>query len=821
MTTTFRTEIQGLNCASCVRKVETGLNAVSGVSDAHANLATGAVDAKLSEAVTPSDVIAKLDELGYPAITETRRFAVQGMSCASCVARLEGALAAAPGVQGAQVNLANQTATVTVASGTDIQSLRDVASATGYPMDPLEPAAIAKDRQAEEAERLKRSTWIAAALVLPIFLIEMGGHLIPGVHGLVGATIGHQTARVLGFLLIGAALIGPGREFYVRGFPALLRGAPDMNALVALGTFAAFAYSTVATFAPGFLPEGTRNVYFEAAGVIVVLILFGRSLEARAKGRAGSAIRELIGLSPKTARVQTEMGVEDRPIAQLVVGDLIQVRPGERIATDGVIVEGTSYIDESMITGEPVPVAKAQGDPVTGGTVNGTGVFTFRAESVGTDTVLAQIVRMVEDAQSAKLPIQGLVDRITAWFVPAVMAVALVTIGTWLLVGGTSVLGLALVAGVSVLIVACPCAMGLATPTSIMVGTGRAAGLGILFRKGDALQSLGDVEVVAFDKTGTLTEGRPEVAQVVPAEGWARKDILHFAAGAESNSEHPIAQAILRAVEAPPKSDEFESVTGAGILASVEGRKVAVGTSRLMEREEVDASALLEQVQQLSAEGHTAFFVAIDNTPAGVVAVSDPIKPGAPATVAALRALGVEVAMVTGDSQATASAIAARLGIDTVAAEALPETKVDTIRKLGAGKRIAFVGDGINDAPALAAANVGVAIGTGTDVAIETGDVVLMSGDTGGVVRAIELSRATMRNIRQNLGWAFGYNILLIPVAAGVFYPAFGMLLSPMLAAGAMALSSVAVVTNALRLRRFGRARVAATPQTTTKEVAA
>ena len=821
MTTTFRTEIQGLSCASCVRKVEAALNAVPGVSNARANLATGTVDAKLSDEATPSDVITKLDEVGYPAITETRRFAVQGMSCASCVARLETALSSAPGVQSAQVNLANQTATVTVANGTDIQSLRDVASATGYPMDSLEPATTAKDRQTEEADRLGRSTWIAAALVLPVFLIEMGGHLIPGVHGLVGATIGHQSARVLGFLLVGAALIGPGREFYVRGIPALLRGAPDMNALVALGTFAAFAYSTVATFAPSVLPEGTRNVYFEAAGVIVVLILFGRSLEARAKGRAGSAIRELIGLRPKTARVQTDAGVEDRPLAQLAVGDLIQVRPGERVATDGIIVDGNSYVDESMITGEPVPVARTPGDPVTGGTVNGTGAFTFRAESVGADTVLAQIVRMVEDAQSAKLPIQGLVDRITAWFVPAVMAVAMLTIGTWLLVGGASVLGLALVAGVSVLIVACPCAMGLATPTSIMVGTGRAAGLGILFRKGDALQSLGDVQVVAFDKTGTLTEGRPEVAQVVFAEGWARDDVLHFAAGAESNSEHPIAQAILRAVNTPPKTDEFQSVTGAGILATVEGRKVAVGTKRLMDRERIDVSALSEPAQQLSAEGHTAFFVAVENVPAGVVAVSDPIKPGAPETVAALKALGVEVAMITGDSQATANAIAARLGIDTIAAEALPETKVKTLRRLGTNKRIAFVGDGINDAPALAAADVGVAIGTGTDVAIETGDVVLMSGDTGGVVRAIELSRATMRNIRQNLGWAFGYNILLIPVAAGVFYPASGLLLSPMLAAGAMALSSVAVVTNALRLRRFGAKPGATTHRPTSREVAA
>ncbi len=805
MTTTFRTEIDGMTCASCVRRVEAALKAVSGVSDARANLATGTVEADVTDTAISADVIAALSRSGYPARTETRRFEVEGMTCASCVGRLETALKSVPGVSEVAVNLADQTARVTTAAGTDIGSLMHAAKAAGYPIAPHDSRSEpAMDRLAEEAGRLRRATLIATVLVLPVFLIEMGGHFIPGVHDLVAGTIGHQTARVLGFLLIGATLAGPGREFFSRGVPALLRGAPDMNALVALGTFAAFAYSTVATFAPGSLPEGTRNVYFEAAGVIVVLILLGRWLEARAKGQTGAAIRALMGLAPKTANVVTEHGTEQRPIASLVVGDVIRVRPGERVATDGVVTDGESYLDESMITGEPIPVAKAQGDTVTGGTVNGTGSFSFRVTSVGTDTVLSRIIRMVEDAQGAKLPIQSMVDRITAWFVPVVMAVAALTIAAWLLLGGTQALGLALVAGVSVLIVACPCAMGLATPTSIMVGTGRAASLGILFRKGDALQSLSNVRVVAFDKTGTLTEGRPEVTDVVVSDGWERSQVLRLAAGAEANSEHPLARAVTRAATDVPSSSAFESVTGGGLRATVEDRQIIVGTALLMTREGIDTGNLAKAANDYSSDAKTAFFVAIDGKAAAVIAVADPIKREAARTVEALHDLGLKVAMITGDAKATGDAIAKRLGIDTVIAEALPETKVEAIRKLAAHGPVAFVGDGINDAPALAAADVGIAIGTGTDVAVETADVVLMSGETQGVVRAIGLSKATMRNIRQNLGWAFGYNILLIPVSAGVLYPLWGVLLSPMLAAGAMALSSVAVVTNALRLKRYG-----------------
>lgn len=800
----FHTEIEGLNCASCVRRVETALSAIPGVHAARANLANKSVDVEYSGLKT-ADLVSALSDAGYPAVTETRRYSVEGLSCASCVRRLETALADVEGVAEVYVNLADATAQVTMIGSSRAPSLREAARKAGYPIAPLDQRREDEPNAAEtEAALLRRDTIIAAILVLPVFVIEMGGHFIPGVHAWVGQTIGHQTARILAFILIGTTLIGPGKRFYAKGVPALLRGAPEMNALVALGTFAAFAYSTVATFAPSVLPEGTRNVYFEAAGVIVVLILLGRYLEARAKGRTGAAVRALVGLRPKTARVVTSSGTEERPIAELVVGDFVRVRPGERIPTDGIVTEGASHVDESMITGEPVPVAKTEGSPVTGGTVNGTGGLTFRATEVGANTVLARIVEMVERAQGAKLPIQGLVDRITAWFVPAVLMIAILTIATWLILAGTSAAGLALVAGVSVLIIACPCAMGLATPTSIMVAIGRAAQMGILFRKGEALQLLDDVKVVAFDKTGTLTKGRPEVTEVVTADGWSREEVLRFAGGAEGGSEHPISAAVLRAAGDIPEAADFESATGEGVSATVEGRRVLVGTARLMARHKVAIENGSFEAERLSREGHTAFHVAVDGAYVGTIAVSDPIKPQSADAVAALKSLGIEVAMVTGDSRATGDAIASRLGIGMVIAEALPETKVAAVRDLAKSGRIAFIGDGINDAPALAAADVGIAIGTGTDVAIETADVVLMSGDPSGVLRAIGLSRATMRNIKQNLGWAFGYNILLIPVAAGLLFPMAGLLLSPMLAAGAMALSSVAVVTNALRLNRFG-----------------
>ena len=806
--------IDGMTCASCVGRVERGLAAVPGLGDVSVNLATETARFAFDDPGAVAQAIAKLHDLGYPVRHSAVTLNVGAMTCASCVGRVERALAAVPGVLEVSVNLASETARVTFAEGaSDATALARAATQAGYPADlaRADASATRTARKEEEARVLARRFALAAALTLPVFLMEMGGHLFHAVHMAIENSIGQQTSWLIQFVLTTLVLAGPGRAFYRLGFPALLKGAPDMNSLVAVGTGAAYAYSVVATFLPGLLPDVVRAVYFEAAAVIVVLILLGRWLEARAKGRTGAAIQKLLGLQPRSARVLRDGQAVEIALEALRTDDILVVRPGERIGADGVLIDGTSRVDESMITGEPAPVAKAAGDPVTGGTVNGAGGFTFRATRVGSDTTLAQIVRMVEEAQGAKLPIQGLVDRITLWFVPAVMAVAALTVGVWLVIGPDPAITLALVAGVSVLIIACPCAMGLATPTSIMVGTGRAAEMGVLFRKGDALQALGDVGIVALDKTGTVTEGRPELTDLVLAPGFERADVLARLAAVEQRSEHPIAQAILRAAQRErlnlPDISDFATITGHGVRAVVQGAVVLVGADRLMRREGVDVGDLAETETAIARKGRSALYAAIDGRIAAVIGVADPVKPSSRAAIAALHARGLKVALITGDKRETAEAIAAELGIDHVIAGVLPDGKVAALDDLRAGgAKLAFVGDGINDAPALGHADVGIAIGTGTDVAIEAADVVLMSGDLRGVVNAFAVSRHTMRNIRQNLGWAFGYNVALIPVAAGVLYSAFGVLLSPMLAAGAMALSSVFVLSNALRLRRIAPA---------------
>jgi len=728
-----------------------------------------------------------------PTISE--RFRATGLHCASCVGRLETGLKEVPGVIEARVSLADASVALVRDRDTTDTSVFAAAQKAGYPIVRDTPQTEAID----ETPTLRRDTLLAAALVLPIFLVEMGGHLVPQFHRVITNTIGMQTSWVLQFILIGLALAIPGRRFFLRGVPALIKRRPDMDALVVLGTSAAFGYSTVATFLPDLLPSNLRNVYFEVAGVIVVLILFGRLLEARAKNRAGAAIKALIGLQPKTARVLRDSVETDIPISELKVGDHIRVRPGERLAADGVVIAGSSFVDESMMTGEPIPVTKIEQDRVTGGTVNGTGTLLIRATRVGQNTVLAEIIRMVQSAQGARLPVEALVDQITAIFVPAVIAIAIFTTLTWAIFAPE----LAVVAGVSVLIVACPCAMGLAVPMSIITGSGRAAELGVLFRKGDALQRLGETDVVAFDKTGTLTEGKPVLKDVLLADGFDRKEVLEAAAAVEALSEHPIGQAIVASVDIPAPAKDFCSITGLGIEATVNQRFVQVGSERLMEAAKIDVSRLRESAWSAAEDGATSVFVAIDGALAAVIIVEDPVKDTAKQAVAALQRANLIVAMISGDAKPTARAIAHRLGITSVTAEALPDAKVDAIHALKQDGKTIFVGDGINDAPALAAADVGIAIGTGTDVAMETADVVLMSGDPAGVSIAIGISQATLSNIRQNLGWAFGYNILLIPVAAGLLYPLFGFLLSPMLAAGAMALSSVAVVTNALRLKHW------------------
>lgn len=739
--------------------------------------------------------------------------AIEGMTCASCVKRVERALTSVPGVSEAQVNLATERARVFFdpAVGKPDALVAAVAK-MGYEARPIVEQDDHAERQEQarqtEAMRLKRAFWVALVLTIPVFILEMGSHLIAPMHHWVLANIGQQNSWLLQFVLTTLVLIWPGRHFFTKGLTALWRLAPEMNSLVALGAGAAWCYSVVATFAPQWLPAGTANVYFEAAAVIVTLILLGRMLEARAKGKTGAAIKRLIGLQPRTARVLRDGQTLDVAIEDVRRDDVVMVRPGEKIPVDGEIIEGRSYVDESMLTGEPVPVEKTVGATATGGTLNTSGSFTLRVTHTGADTMLARIIRMVESAQGARLPIQAVVDRVTLWFVPAVMAAALLTFLAWLIFGPSPALSFALVNAVAVLIIACPCAMGLATPTSIMVGTGRAAEMGVLFRQGDALQTLRDANVVAFDKTGTLTLGKPTLTELTPAAGYEANTILQWVASVQARSEHPIALAIVAAAKDRGlpllAAEHFEAITGAGVQAQVQSRQIVAGAARLMGERGIDVSAFGDTSVQWGRDGKTPIYVAVDGEVAAMIAVTDPIKPSAKQAIAALHAQGVKTAMITGDNRHTAQAVARMLGIDEVRAEVLPDGKVDAIVALRAGgRKVAFVGDGINDAPALAAADVGIAIGTGTDVAIEAASVVLMADDLMGVPNAIALSRATLANIRQNLFWAFAYNAALVPVAAGLLYPSFGILLSPIFAAGAMALSSVFVLGNALRLKTF------------------
>ncbi|AMG67342.1 heavy metal translocating P-type ATPase [Providencia stuartii] len=804
--------VEGMTCASCVGRVERALKAVDNIDTAVVNLATERADITFKEHVDVDAAIRAIESSGYKVREEITELAIEEMTCASCVGRVEKALTQIPGVIEASVNLATERARIRHLSGA-VADLEAAVVQAGYKPRRLSDASTnvneqADERREQEERSLRRSLFTAAIFTLPVFIIEMGSHFIPGIHHWVANTLGQQLNWYIQFVLATLVLFGPGLRFFQKGVPALLRAAPDMNSLVAVGTAAAYGYSVVATFMPQILPVGTANVYFEAAVVIVTLILLGRTLEARAKGKTSQAIKRLVGLQAKTARVERDGKMIEIPLDEVATDDIVFVRPGEKIPVDGVVIEGASYVDESMITGEPVPVSKEIGSEVVGGTINKTGAFSFRVTQIGSNTVLAQIIRLVEEAQGSKLPIQALVDKVTMWFVPAVMAGAVITFFIWLIFGPDPALTFALINAVAVLIIACPCAMGLATPTSIMVGTGRAAELGVLFRKGEALQALRDVSVVALDKTGTLTKGRPELTDLVPAEGFEYDEVLALVAAIETRSEHPIAEAIVAAAKEKGISfaaiEEFEAVPGFGVSAKVGGRSVSVGADRFMKQLGLEVSHFQPTALRLGEQGKSPLYAAIDGRLAAIIAVADPIKETTPEAIKALHSLGLKVAMITGDNAATAAAIAKQLGIDEVAAEVLPDGKVAALKQFRSnGNKVAFVGDGINDAPALAEADVGLAIGTGTDVAIEAADVVLMSGDLRGVVDAIALSQATIRNIKQNLFWAFAYNALLIPVAAGLLYPINGTLLSPILAAAAMALSSVFVLGNALRLKRF------------------
>lgn len=732
---------------------------------------------------------------------------ITGMHCVSCVGKVEKALNSVKNVGSAHVNLATESAALTVhgeQSAQLMQQLKTTVEKVGFSLQADDFDLAAQRTQAYVA--LRNAVWLAVLLTLPVFVLEMGAHLIPAFHHWIQATIGQQTNWLIQFVLTTAVLFGPGWRFYKIGVPALLRAAPEMNSLVAVGTFAAWSYSTLATFLPTVLPSQSVAVYFEAAAVIVTLILMGRLLEAKAKGRTSQAIQYLMGLQAKTARVVRNGQTLDIAVDQVAIDDQIQIRPGEKIPLDGEVLEGSSFVDESMITGEPVAVKKSTGDKVVGGTFNQNGRLLITLSQRQEHSVLSQIIDMVEQAQTTKLPIQSLVDKVTGWFVPAVFSLALITLIAWLVWGPEPVLAMALVNAVAVLIIACPCAMGLATPTSIMVATGRAARLGVLFRQGEALQQLPKVNTVVLDKTGTLTHGKPQLTDMLVQPEMDKQQLLQWVASVEKYSEHPLATAIVNAAEQQQLSlkpvEKFEALNGLGVRGEVDGQRIAIGSEKLLEKRH--ATVFFEQANAFSNAAKTPLYIVLNDTLVGLIAVADSIKETTPEAINNLHHKGFKVVMLTGDNADTAQVIARELRIDQVFAGVLPEGKKQLIAQLQQnGETVAFLGDGINDAPALAQADVGIAMGNGSDIAIESADVVLVKGNLPAAVTAIELARATMRNIKQNLFWAFAYNIMLIPVAAGALYPAFGILLSPMLAAGAMTFSSVFVVTNALRLNRF------------------
>lgn len=802
--------VTGMTCAACSSRVERALRKQPGVAEAHVNLATERATVTFHpDATSVPALISAIEKAGYGVAQAETVLQVGGMDCASCVTRVEKALRKTPGVLDVSVNLATERATIRYSAGaTDVEALTDAVSRTGYTARPYEEAGAQATTSDPERDALRRRMWTAVALTLPLWALDMVPMAIAPLHHWMHATFGMQNVWYVMAALAAAVQFGPGRRFYTSGMAAVRHASPDMNTLVMLGTTAAFSYSLVATFLPFLLPDEAVKVYFEASATIITLVLVGRYLEARAKGQAGDAIRALLGLRAKVAHVVRDGGEVDVPAEHVRVGDVLRVRPGETFPADGVLTEGTTFVNEAMLTGEALPVEKGVGMEVVGGTVNGQSAVAFRATRVGRDTTLATIVRMVEEAQGSKPPIQALADRVVAVFVPIVVLLALLTLGVWLVWGPEPVLTYALVAAVSVLIIACPCAMGIATPISVMVGTGRAAEKGVFVREGAAMQALAEANVVVFDKTGTLTEGHPAVTETHPAEGWLSDDLLRLAASIEQQSEHPLARAVVEAARkrnlAIPPASSVTAEPGFGVIGTVEGQTVAVGAVRWLERLEVDVpQATRDAVLAMAARGHTPILVAVDGRFGGMVGVADPVKPSSAEAVAYFRKRGVRVALVTGDHPAVASSVAESLGIAEVEAGVLPGGKATFVERLQAqGLKVAFVGDGINDAPALARADAGIALGTGTDVAVEAGDLVLVSGDLRGVTEAHRLARATLRNIKQNLFWAFGYNILLIPVAAGVLYPSFGILLSPMLAALAMVLSDLFVVGNALRLRR-------------------
>lgn len=801
--------IKGMSCASCAAKIEKGLSALGGIEKASVNFATEKATIIFNpKKANVENLVKAVKDLGYDTGIEKVILPIQGMTCASCVEKVERALNSTAGVIRASVNFATEQATVEYIPGqATIAELKRSVEGAGYKVLEVAPEEDLLEKEEKERRKsylaLRNKVLISALLSIPIFMGSFP-EWFPFIPKIL------QNKLILLILTL-PVQFWAGKQFYKGAIAAARHLTTDMNTLIAVGTSAAFGYSVIAAFFPNFFEaRGLKaDVYFDTAAVIITLILLGRLLEMRAKGQTSEAIKKLIGLQAKTARIIRNGKEEDILIEDVAAGDIIIVRPGEKIPVDGVIVDGYSSVDESMITGESIPLEKKSGDEVIGATINKTGSFKFRATKVGKETALAQIIKLVQEAQGSKPPIARLADVIASYFVPAVIIISVITFIVWYMFGPEPSFTYALLNFVAVLIIACPCALGLATPTSVMVGTGKGAMNGILFRSGEALETAHKLNAVILDKTGTLTKGEPSVTDILTRNSQlATHQLLFYAASAEKGSEHPLGEAIVKKAKEMNivlvDAERFNAIPGHGLEAKIQGKEVLLGNLKLMRDRGIKLNGLEKEAERLSDEGKTPMFLAVDKKAAGIIAVADTLKPDSKAAVDSLHRLGLEVIMITGDNKRTAEAIARQVGIERVLSEVLPEDKARHVKMLQAeGKKAAMVGDGINDAPALAQADIGIAIGTGTDVAMEASDITLISGDLRGIVTAIALSKATIRNIKQNLFWAFFYNISLIPVAAGILYPFFGILLDPMIAAGAMGLSSVSVVSNALRLRWF------------------